>query len=511
METRLENGTRANVGEMFQGSLFSGDLLSETVAGSADWLTLDEAALDDFEASLRSVFDRFPTADSPNESQTEDDLIWPVLDRLGWTASLRQQNLTPRGREDVPDGLLFADDAAKDRANGLAEEWKRYELGLAVVESKRWLRPLDRRSGGAGEGIAPSTQMLRYLRRVDDLTSGHLRWGILTNGARWRLYFRGRPVRLGTVLRDRPCRTARPSRPQRGPVRAHRARAPSRSEAVHPVFPPGSVPPRRRRLAHVAPAGAGGRPVPPGAGGVQPVRPGLRARVSRSRPRHCRRGAGRAARGGARCRPRRPLPPALHPVCRGPRSAPGARRALRRLRPPRQGARRRGEAQGPRRRLLRDRRPLLVGDRRSVQGGRRRRFVHRSPALRRRALRQGERPSSLPDQAGRSRHGRRHRRPVVRGGAGGSAIHQLPRPERPAARLDLRAPPGARDCARRGRDRRPPECLRTQGLGQLLHPGRARGPDSRRDDRAAGTRPARGFRHGDGKAPQEPAAPSVPG
>ena len=91
----------------------------------------------------------------------------------------------------MPDGLLFADDAAKDRANGLAEEWRRYGHGLAVVESKRWLRPLDRRSGGKGEGIAPSTQMLRYLRRVDDLTSGALRWGILTNGARWRLYYQG--------------------------------------------------------------------------------------------------------------------------------------------------------------------------------------------------------------------------------------------------------------------------------------------------------------------------------
>ena len=33
--------------------------------------------------------------------------------------------------------------------------------------------------------------MLRYLRRVDDLTNGALRWGILTNGARWRLYYQG--------------------------------------------------------------------------------------------------------------------------------------------------------------------------------------------------------------------------------------------------------------------------------------------------------------------------------
>ena len=91
----------------------------------------------------------------------------------------------------MPDGLLFRDTAAKDRANSFNEEWKRYEFGLAVVESKRWQRPLDRRSGRQGEETAPSTQMLRYLRRVDDLTTGKLRWGILTNGARWRLYYQG--------------------------------------------------------------------------------------------------------------------------------------------------------------------------------------------------------------------------------------------------------------------------------------------------------------------------------
>ena len=33
--------------------------------------------------------------------------------------------------------------------------------------------------------------MLRYLRRVEDLTTGKLRWGLLTNGARWRLYYGG--------------------------------------------------------------------------------------------------------------------------------------------------------------------------------------------------------------------------------------------------------------------------------------------------------------------------------
>ena len=175
----------------FQGSLFASDFLCESVSRTVDWEAIDDAALDNVEAELRAIFEPFPIDGTSNESQTEDDLIWPVLSALGWSASLRQQNLSATGREDVPDGLLFADEAAKGRANALAHEWRRYEHGLAVVESKRWQRPLDRRSGRQDETTAPSTQMLRYLRRVDDLTTGRLRWGILTNGARWRLYYQG--------------------------------------------------------------------------------------------------------------------------------------------------------------------------------------------------------------------------------------------------------------------------------------------------------------------------------
>ena len=180
-----------NIESAVQGSLFAHDFLTESVSQFSDWQALDDAALDECEQALRSIFDRFPTDQTPNESQTEDDLIWPVLGALGWTASLRQQNLSARGRDDVPDGVLFADEATKGRANRFRQEWQRYEFGLAVVESKRWQRPLDRRSDRAGEETAPSTQMLRYLRRVDDLTNGALRWGVLTNGAKWRLYYAG--------------------------------------------------------------------------------------------------------------------------------------------------------------------------------------------------------------------------------------------------------------------------------------------------------------------------------
>ena len=180
-----------NHGNIAQGSLFADDFLCGSITNLPDWEEVSDEALDALADSLRAIYTRFLAASQPNESQTEDDLIWPVLAALGWTATLRQQNLSPRGRNDVPDGVLFADADAKARAVAVPEEWRRYDFGLALVESKRWLRPLDRASADPGEETAPATQTLRYLRRVDDLTTGRLRWGILTNGASWRLYYQG--------------------------------------------------------------------------------------------------------------------------------------------------------------------------------------------------------------------------------------------------------------------------------------------------------------------------------
>ncbi len=187
----VEGRVRMAFGGVFQGSLFAHDFLADSIAGMPDWAELDDAKLAAIYGQIKDALDHFPTDTNPNETQTEDDLIWRVLQALGWTHYLRQQNLSARGREDVPDGLLFADQAVKDQANANPEEWRRYRYGKALVESKRWDRPLDRRSGRRDEDGTPSTQMLRYLRRADDLTNGSLRWGILTNGARWRLYWAG--------------------------------------------------------------------------------------------------------------------------------------------------------------------------------------------------------------------------------------------------------------------------------------------------------------------------------
>ena len=171
------------------GALFTQDYLSEGIAATAAYAAIDPQPLRE---RLDAILAGFPHASRPNEATTESDLVWPVLSLLGWSDYLTQQNLSASGRVDVPDGLLFIDAGAKAQANAHPEEWKRYEFGAAIVESKRWGRALDRAEGRKGEDRdTPSTQLLRYLRRIDDLTSGALRWGILTNGARWRLYFSG--------------------------------------------------------------------------------------------------------------------------------------------------------------------------------------------------------------------------------------------------------------------------------------------------------------------------------
>ena len=80
-----------------QGSLFAQDLLDSSIAAFPEWAAYDDSDLAAFEREVQSLFDRFPTDGQPNETQTEDDLIWPVLRLLGWTESLRQQNLSAKG------------------------------------------------------------------------------------------------------------------------------------------------------------------------------------------------------------------------------------------------------------------------------------------------------------------------------------------------------------------------------------------------------------------------------
>lgn len=173
-----------------QGSLLTRDFLLEGIAETEAWKALDATELETFRKAVASTFAGFSIAGRPKEAQTEDDLIVPVLKALGWNQYLRQQAAAKR-REDVPDILLFADAEAKKSATAERSEPRRYRHGLIISESKAWDVPLDRGAPDLFNQDAPSSQMLRYLTKVETASERAIQWGILTNGRLWRLYFQG--------------------------------------------------------------------------------------------------------------------------------------------------------------------------------------------------------------------------------------------------------------------------------------------------------------------------------
>ena len=173
-----------------QGQLFTQDFLQRGIRETPPYQSLDPAALTRFRDALHAVYAPLQADSQLNEAQTEQLVIEPVLAALGWGGhSMRQVNMSPKGREDVPDLLLFADAPALQAARAEADEHRRYRHGQAMLEAKRWGRPLDRGDLlDARDPGAPSSQMLRYLSRADVVSDRAVKWGLLTNGAVWRLY-----------------------------------------------------------------------------------------------------------------------------------------------------------------------------------------------------------------------------------------------------------------------------------------------------------------------------------
>jgi len=184
---------------MFRGGLFPSEFLRTGVMETDAWRAVADEHVDQFRDRILAIFEAFPIGGrGVNEALTEQELIEPILAALGWDAFLPQQKAAMTGRADVPDYLLLADQGTKSRALKRADQGGRYQDGVAVLEAKTWQRPLDRGAGPRGE--IPSTQMLRYLSRVEVLSEREIQWGILTNGRNWRLYFQGARSRAEEYL-----------------------------------------------------------------------------------------------------------------------------------------------------------------------------------------------------------------------------------------------------------------------------------------------------------------------
>jgi hypothetical protein len=190
------------------GQLFSEHFLLEGIRTTDPYqrLASDPSFARDFALRLEEAFAQFPFQSAPDEAQTEQDLIFRILEALDWRRDLWlvQVRAARKGRSDVPDMLLFPNADAKASANAETEKDKRFRHGVAIVENKRWDRPLDRTakstSKGDDEREVPSTQILRYLSRAETLSDRRIQWAILTNGRLWRLYYQGAKSRLEDYL-----------------------------------------------------------------------------------------------------------------------------------------------------------------------------------------------------------------------------------------------------------------------------------------------------------------------
>ncbi len=184
------------------GQLFTHYFLTAGIEATPEWQSA-AAAVAAFRSEIAPAYAPFTDRrQPPNEAATEQELIRPILESLGWADYLPQQGANRN--EDIPDYLLFTAAAAKERAAGRSRAEDRYQDAAIVEESKRFGLALDARDEDAGgQARTPHGQILRYLATADIASDSAIRWGILTNGGVWRLYdYRARPRATGYYEAD---------------------------------------------------------------------------------------------------------------------------------------------------------------------------------------------------------------------------------------------------------------------------------------------------------------------
>ena len=163
-----DNGSAKLVPDVVHnGQLFTGYYLSEGIRETAEFNKITDKEALNFADNAYNLLETHAKslAATLNEAQTAHNVIFPILgEYLGW-------EINPQVRTsatDIPDAVLYH---SGKKAGG-----------AVILENKKLHTQLDRRQGNSA---APSSQMLRYLRNAENID-----WGILTDGALWRLYYR---------------------------------------------------------------------------------------------------------------------------------------------------------------------------------------------------------------------------------------------------------------------------------------------------------------------------------
>jgi len=96
------------------GQLFTNYFLEEGIIHTAAWQESQNSDLDSFRAEALALLEKAANFHTINEASTEQELIRPMFELLGWAHYLPQQGSDHN--EDIPDHLLFGDTESKARA-----------------------------------------------------------------------------------------------------------------------------------------------------------------------------------------------------------------------------------------------------------------------------------------------------------------------------------------------------------------------------------------------------------
>ncbi|MBE9145071.1 N-6 DNA methylase [Planktothrix mougeotii LEGE 06226] len=172
-------------GQKTNKPLFSQHYLEHRLQDCPEWQLDVTEGFKQLKNLYQSKQDLLPTL---SEAQTEDLLIQPVLEILGFSY-IPQVTIRAKGRAERPDYALFNNEIERDQAYPLqTHETAFYSRVIAIAEAKYWQRPLSKVSANDQRDIYkntnPSFQIANYLMGTG------VDWGILTNGREWRLYYR---------------------------------------------------------------------------------------------------------------------------------------------------------------------------------------------------------------------------------------------------------------------------------------------------------------------------------
>ncbi|MCF7805826.1 MAG: Eco57I restriction-modification methylase domain-containing protein [Candidatus Marinimicrobia bacterium] len=164
-------------------SLFSDYYLEHRLTDHPEWDESVEKAYQSFQDLYQQNTELYPKL-TGKEAKTEEKFIKPAFDILGFYPEV-QDKAESYGELNFPDYSLFVSEEQRTEALQHLDESEYFNYPVAIADAKYWDRPLDSQFSDAEERLSnrnPSFQIVHYL-----VATG-VEWGILTNGAVWRLY-----------------------------------------------------------------------------------------------------------------------------------------------------------------------------------------------------------------------------------------------------------------------------------------------------------------------------------